>query len=120
MALQVHWLQQQLATAQLSPRRQQQEQQRQQQQQAVLSVPKQMPLWELSRGGSSEFQASTHDVQLRWQQLLKRCCAASARQLGQIHLNANNKAELLDPLDWQLGSYYEPSPAHSGFQDTPF
>lgn len=111
MALQVSWLQQQSA-AHLS---------QQQQQQAVVCDPKQMTLWELSKGGGNKLLQPTRDAQQRWQQLLMRCCRASARQLEQMHLNASYKSDLLDQtLDWQLGCYQDPSPAHSGFQDTPF
>lgn len=132
MALQVNWLQQQSA-AHLSQQQQQQqespaglpldlqEQQQHQQQQAVVSDPKQMALWELSKGGGNKLFQPTRDAQQRWQQLLTRCCRASARQLEQMHLNASYKADVLDQtLDWQLGCYHDPSPAHSGFQDTPF
>lgn len=92
----------------------------QQQQQTMVTDPQQMGLWELSKGGSNRFRKTTSDAQILWRGLLQRCCDATARRLAQIQENARQKAEVLDPLDWQLGYFYDPMPARSGFQDTPF
>jgi hypothetical protein len=124
MALQVNWLQQQSARLlqhqliaepfDFDP------EQPQQQQQDLVTDPSQMGLWELSKGGSTGFRKTTSDAQELWLDFLQQCCSRTGRRLKATQENVRMKAEVLDPLDWQLGYYFDPNPAHSGWQDTPF
>lgn len=119
-ALNVHFLQQQsaqLVQHQLlaEPYGLDAQQLPQQEEQTLAVNPVQMALWEVSKGGSGKFRKLARDAEQPWQQLLQRCCKATARQLSQTQENVRQRAEDADLLDWHLGYYYEPTSARSGY-----
>jgi hypothetical protein len=124
MALQVNWLRHQ--SARLLQHQLIAEpfdfdaKQQQQQQQDLVADPSRIGLWELSQGGSTGFRETASDAQELWLDLLQRCCRRTRHQLKATQEKSRMKSEVLDPLDWQLGFYHDPDPAHSGWQDTPF
>lgn len=117
MALRVQWLQRHML------HQTQQELLLQQDEQLELPAlldPLHMGAWELSKGGSFKFQKDTQGAVQPWNAVLQQCCGASAWALDRWHSNARAKDELSDPLDWQLGWFYEPDSARGGYQDSPW
>lgn len=113
MALRVQWLQRQAQQELLL-------QQDEQLELPALIDPLHMGAWELSKGGRVKFQKETQGAVPQWNALLQQCCGASAWALDRWQSNARAKDELSDPLDWQLGWFYEPDSARGGYQDSPW